>query len=50
MSIEQLRDQIPDCAKDVRPPAPTMTDDTLLPQSKYGLLLASAIATRNSVS
>ncbi|MFG3594775.1 MULTISPECIES: carboxymuconolactone decarboxylase family protein [Bradyrhizobium] len=50
MSIEQLKDQIPDFAKDVRLNlASMMSDETLLPQSKYGLLLATAIATRNPV-
>lgn len=50
MSIGQLKDQIPDFAKDVRLNlASMMADETLSPQSKYGLLLASAIATRNPV-
>ncbi|WP_426443172.1 carboxymuconolactone decarboxylase family protein [Bradyrhizobium genosp. P] len=50
MSIEQLKDQIPDFAKDVRLNLTSMmADDTLSPQSKYGLLLASAIATRNPI-
>ncbi|WP_027584305.1 carboxymuconolactone decarboxylase family protein [Bradyrhizobium sp. Ai1a-2] len=50
MSIEQLKDQIPDFAKDVRLNLASMvSDETLSAQSKYGLLLASAIATRNSV-
>ncbi|MDE5458273.1 alkyl hydroperoxide reductase [Bradyrhizobium sp. CSA112] len=50
MSIEQLKDQIPDFAKDVRLNlASMMSDETLLPQSKYGLLLATAIAARNPV-
>lgn len=50
MSIDQLKDQIPDFARDVRPNLTSMmVDDTLSPQSKYGLLLASVIATRNPV-
>lgn len=50
MSIDQLKDQIPDFAKDVRLNlASMMADETLSPQSKYGLLLASAIATRNPI-
>ncbi|WP_065754699.1 carboxymuconolactone decarboxylase family protein [Bradyrhizobium paxllaeri] len=48
MSIEQLKDQIPDFAKDVRLNlASILSDETLSPQSKYGLLLATAIAVRN---
>lgn len=48
MSIDQLKDQIPDFARDVRLNLTSMMeDDTLSPQSKYGLLLASVIATRN---
>lgn len=50
MSIHQLKDRIPDFPKDVRLNlAPIMADETLSPQSKYGLLLASAIATRNPI-
>ncbi|MFB6452264.1 carboxymuconolactone decarboxylase family protein [Bradyrhizobium tunisiense] len=50
MSIDQLKDQIPDFAKDVRLNlASMMADETLSPQSKYGLLLASAIASRNPI-
>lgn len=50
MSIDQLKDRIPDFAKDVRLNlASMMADETLSPQSKYGLLLASAIATRNPI-
>ncbi|WOH64077.1 carboxymuconolactone decarboxylase family protein [Bradyrhizobium sp. BWA-3-5] len=46
MSIEQLKDQIPDFAKDVRLNlASIVADETFSPQSKYGLLLATAIAT-----
>lgn len=48
MTIDQLKDRIPDFAKDVRLNlASMMADATLSPQSKYGLLLASAIAARN---
>lgn len=50
MSIGQLKDQIPDFAKDVRLDlASMMASETLSPQSKFGLLLASAIATRNPI-
>lgn len=48
MSIEALKDSIPDFAKDVRLNLTSMaSDETLDAQTKYGLLLASAIATRN---
>ncbi|MFB9267564.1 carboxymuconolactone decarboxylase family protein [Bradyrhizobium erythrophlei] len=47
-SIEHLGKQIPDFAKDVRLNLTSMVaDETLSPQRQYGLLLASAIATRN---
>lgn len=49
MSIDQLQDQNPDFAKDVRLNLASMADETLSPQSKYGLLLAVAIATRNPI-
>lgn len=50
MSIDQLKDRIPDFAKDVRLNlASMMVGETLSPQSKCGLLLASAIATRNPI-
>ncbi|MCA1458805.1 carboxymuconolactone decarboxylase family protein [Bradyrhizobium sp. BRP22] len=50
MSIEQLKDQIPDFANDVRLNLASMiSDETLSPQSKHGLLLATAIAGRNPV-
>lgn len=50
MTIDQLKDRIPDFAKDVRLNlASMMADETLSPQSKYGLLPASAIAARNPV-
>ncbi|GLH77559.1 alkyl hydroperoxide reductase AhpD [Bradyrhizobium sp. SSBR45G] len=48
MSIEQLKDQIPDFAKDVRLNLSSMaSDETLSAQAKYGLFIACAIATRN---
>ncbi|WP_027545429.1 carboxymuconolactone decarboxylase family protein [Bradyrhizobium sp. WSM2254] len=50
MTIDQLKDQIPDFAKDVRLNLASMADEALSPQSKYGLLLASAIATRNPIA
>lgn len=50
MSIDQMKDRIPDFAKDVRLNLVSMiADETLSPQSKYGLLLASAIAARNPI-
>ncbi|CCD97408.1 alkylhydroperoxidase, AhpD protein [Bradyrhizobium sp. ORS 375] len=49
MSIEQLKDQIPDFAKDVRLNLSSMaSDETLSAQAKYGLFVACAIATRNA--
>jgi alkyl hydroperoxide reductase subunit D len=48
MSIDSLKELLPDFAKDVRLNLSTMAnDDTLGEQTKYGLLLACAIATRN---
>jgi alkyl hydroperoxide reductase subunit D len=48
MSIEALKDSIPDFAKDVRLNLTSMaSDETLDTQTKYGLFLACAIATRN---
>ncbi|QBR71312.1 alkyl hydroperoxide reductase [Beijerinckiaceae bacterium] len=48
MSIESLKDNIPDFARDVRLNlSAIVNDDTLGKESKYGLLLACAIATRN---
>ncbi|MFH1346594.1 MAG: carboxymuconolactone decarboxylase family protein [Pseudomonadota bacterium] len=48
MSIEALKDRIPDFAKDVRLNLTSMaSDETLDAQAKYGLFLACAIATRN---
>lgn len=50
MSIGQLKDQIPDFAKDVRFNLTSMmADETLSPQHKYGLFLASAITTRSPI-
>jgi alkyl hydroperoxide reductase subunit D len=50
MSIEQLKDRIPDFAKDVRLNLTSMaSDEALGVQTKYGLFLACAIATRNPV-
>ncbi|MGY3582748.1 alkyl hydroperoxide reductase subunit D [Bradyrhizobium sp. USDA 4341] len=47
--IEQLNEKIPDFAKDVRLNLTSLTaDETLSPQQQYGLLLASAIATRSA--
>ena len=48
MSIDELKDNIPDFAKDVRLNLTSMaSDETLDAQTKYGLFLACAIATRN---
>ncbi len=48
MSIEALKDGIPDFAKDVRLNLTSMaSDEALDPQTKYGLFLACAVATRN---
>jgi lipoyl-dependent peroxiredoxin subunit D len=48
MSIDALKEQIPDFAKDVRLNLTSMAaDETLSPQSKYGLFIAAAVATRN---
>ena len=48
MSIDQLKDRIPDFAKDVRLNLSSMaSDESLSPQAKYGLFVACAIATRN---
>ncbi|MBR1279345.1 carboxymuconolactone decarboxylase family protein [Bradyrhizobium sp. AUGA SZCCT0283] len=48
MSIEELKDSIPDFAKDVRLNLTSMaSDETLDAQTKYGLFLACAITTRN---
>ncbi len=48
MSIESLKERIPDFAKDVRLNVSGLAnDEALAPQTKWGLLLACAIATRN---
>jgi alkyl hydroperoxide reductase subunit D len=48
MSIDTLKDKIPDFAKDVRLNLGALTrDETLTEQQRYGLFLACAIATRN---
>lgn len=50
MSIETLKAAIPDFAKDVRLNLSALTrEDKLNDQQRYGLLLASAIATRNPI-
>ncbi len=49
MSIDSLKSQLPDFAKDVRLNLGAIAnDDSLGKQTKYGLLLACAIATRNA--
>ena len=49
MSIETLKARIPDFARDVRLNLSTLAgDETLGEQTKWGLLLASAAATRNA--
>jgi alkyl hydroperoxide reductase subunit D len=48
MLIDSLKDRLPDFAKDIRANlSAMMKDDTLGEQTKYGLLLACAIATRS---
>lgn len=48
MSIDALKDRIPDFAKDVRLNLGVLTrDETLTEQQRNGLFLACAIATRN---
>ena len=49
MSIDTLKSQLPDFAKDVRLNLGAVAnDESLAEQTKYGLLLACAIATRNA--
>ena len=49
MSIDALKERLPDFAKDVRLNLSSMAgDETLAVQTKYGLFLAAAIATRNA--
>jgi lipoyl-dependent peroxiredoxin subunit D len=48
MSLDALKDSIPDFARDVRLNLTSMaSDEALEAQTKYGLFLACAIATRN---
>jgi alkyl hydroperoxide reductase subunit D len=48
MSIETLKERLPEFAKDVRLNLSSMAaDETLGEQTKYGLFLAAAVATRN---
>lgn len=49
MSINNLRDQIPDYAKDIRLNLGTLSNETsLTDQQKWGAFLASALATGNA--
>ncbi|MEL7488635.1 MAG: carboxymuconolactone decarboxylase family protein [Pseudomonadota bacterium] len=49
MSIDALRDQIPDYAKDIRLNLGSLLNETVLSdQQKYGAVLASALASRNA--
>lgn len=49
MSIEALSKRLPDFAKDVRLNLSSLqNDETLAPQTKSGLLLSCALATRNA--
>ena len=49
MSIDALKDKIPDFAKDVRLNLSSMAgDDSLTVQQKYGLFIACGIASRNA--
>jgi alkyl hydroperoxide reductase subunit D len=48
MSIESLKSRLPDFAKDVRLNLSSLvSDETLTPQQKYGLMVACGIASRN---
>ncbi|MDF0498653.1 carboxymuconolactone decarboxylase family protein [Bradyrhizobium yuanmingense] len=48
MSVDELKDLIPDFAKDVRLNfSSMMSDETLAAQTRYGLFLACAVAARN---
>ncbi|MBS7698700.1 MULTISPECIES: carboxymuconolactone decarboxylase family protein [unclassified Chelatococcus] len=50
MSIDTLKSQIPDFAKDVRLNLSSMgSDESLTPAQKYGLFVACGIASRNEV-
>ncbi|MEM6650374.1 MAG: carboxymuconolactone decarboxylase family protein [Pseudomonadota bacterium] len=49
MSLQSLRDQIPDYAKDIRLNLGSLATETVLnDQQKYGTFLASAMASRNA--
>ncbi|MFQ5564380.1 MAG: carboxymuconolactone decarboxylase family protein [Parvularculaceae bacterium] len=49
MSIDSIREQIPDYAKDIRLNLGTLAGETTLTdQQKYGAFLASALASRNA--
>jgi alkyl hydroperoxide reductase subunit D len=49
MSLDALRDQIPDYAKDIRLNLGTLAAETVLSdQQKWGTFLASALASRNA--
>ncbi|MBX3536968.1 MAG: carboxymuconolactone decarboxylase family protein [Chelatococcus sp.] len=50
MSIDTLKSQIPDFAKDVRLNLSSMgSDESLTPAQKYGLFVACGIASRNEI-
>ena len=49
MSLDALRDQIPDYAKDIRLNLGSLANETILSeQQKWGAFLASALASRNA--
>ncbi|GAB4522425.1 MAG: alkyl hydroperoxide reductase [Amphiplicatus sp.] len=49
MSLDELRDRLPDYAKDIRLNLGTLASETTLTdQQKYGAFLASALASRNA--
>lgn len=49
MSLDELRDRLPDYAKDIRLNLGTLASETALTdQQKYGAFLASALASRNA--
>lgn len=49
MSLDQLREQLPDYAKDIRLNLGTLASETSLSdQQKYGVFLAAALASRNA--
>lgn len=49
MSIDSLKDQLPDYAKDIRLNLGSLMNETILnDQQKYGTLLATALASRNA--